>query len=270
MKNLRGANAIVTGASRGIGPYIAKTLAARGVNVALAARNADKLEETRRACEALGVKAIAVATDVTSLDALRNLVTTTEHDLGTIDILVNNAGIETTGALDTLTFEQIDQLLTTNLNAPIWLSKLVMPGMVARKRGAIVHVSSMAGKSGAPYNSTYSASKFGLNGFSESVNLELEGTGVHMSAVCPGFVGEAGMWADRGGTAPKMMREVSPQKVADGVLKAVLGAREVLVMPMPIRPLLAAAVLAPGIQRTLVKRMGIVAAMRDNPAPAKD
>ena len=269
MKDLRGTNAIVTGASRGIGPYIAKTLAREGVNLALAARSADKLEETRQACEALGVKAIAVSTDVTSMDALRNLVAATERDLGQIDILVNNAGIETTGSLVDITFEQIDQLLTTNLNAPIWLSKMVLPGMLARKRGVIVHVSSMAGKSGAPFNSTYSASKFGLNGFCESVNFELDGTGVHMADVCPGFVGEAGMWADRGGTAPKMMREVSPQKVADAVLKAVRGSREALVTPMPIRPLLAIGQLAPGVQRTLIKRMGIASAMKDSPAPPK-
>ncbi len=267
MKDLRGANAIITGASRGIGPYIAKTLAAQGVNVALAARSAEKLEETRRACEALGVKAIAVATDVTSMDALRSLVATAERDLGAIDILVNNAGIEVKGTVADYTFEQVDGVLLTNLSAPIWLTKLVLPGMLARKRGAIVHVSSMAGKSAAPYNSIYSASKHALNGFSDSANYELDGTGVHMSVVCPGFVGEAGMWADRGGKAPRMMSEVSPQKVADGVLKAVRGAEQVLVTPGPIRPLLALAQLAPGLQKRIVKRMGVVTAMRDNPPP---
>src|ERR1700682_5580795 len=100
MKDLRGASAIVTGASRGIGPYIAKTLAAQGVNVVLAARSADKLEDTRRAREALGVRAIAVATDVTSMDDLRRLVAAAEREFGAVDILVNNAGIETTGALE--------------------------------------------------------------------------------------------------------------------------------------------------------------------------
>jgi short-subunit dehydrogenase len=273
MKNLRGSNAIVTGASRGIGPYIAKTLAAQGVNVALAARSAERLEDTRRACEALGVRAIAVPTDVTSMSDLQRLVDTAQRELGAVDILVNNAGIETTGAIDTVSFDQVDDLLRTNLNAPIWLSKMVLPGMLARKRGAIVHVSSMAGKSGAPYNSTYSASKFGLNGFSEAVNFELEGTGVHMSVVCPGFVSEAGMWKNRGGTAPRLTREVSPQKVADGVLKAVRGSREVLVMAAPIRPLLALAQLAPGLQRGIVKRMGVVDAMRegaDRPAAVPD
>jgi short-subunit dehydrogenase len=267
MKDLRGVNAIITGASRGIGPYIAKTLAAQGVNVALAARSAEKLEETRRACDALGVKAIAVATDVTSMDDLRGLVAAAERDLGAIDILVNNAGIEVKGTVADYTLEQVDGVLLTNLSAPIWLTKLVLPGMLARKRGAIVHMSSMAGKSAAPYNSIYSASKHALNGFSDSANYELDGTGVHMSVVSPGFVGEAGMWADRGGKAPRMMSEVSPQKVADGVLKAVRGAEQVLVTPGPIRPLLALAQLAPGLQKSIVKRMGVVTAMRDNPPP---
>ena len=90
-----------------------------------------------------------------------------------------------------------------------------------------------------------------------------------MSVVCPGFVSQAGMWADRGGKAPRMMSEVSPQKVADGVLKAIGGAEEVLVTPGPIRPLLALAQIAPGLQKRVIRRMGIVAAMRDAPqAPA--
>jgi short-subunit dehydrogenase len=269
MKHLRGSTAIVTGASRGIGPYIARTLAGQGVNLVLAARSAEQLEETRRSCEALGVKAIALATDVNSMDDLRQLVAAAEREFGAIDILVNNAGVETTGALEALTYEQIDALLTTNLHAPIWLSKMVLPGMLSRKRGAVVHISSMAGKSGAPYNSTYSASKYGLNGFSDSVNFELEGTGVHMAVVCPGFVSEAGMWAVRGGKAPRMVREVSPQKVADGVLKAIGGALEVLVMPTPIRPLLALAQLSPGLQRAMVKRMGVAKAMQESPAPER-
>jgi short-subunit dehydrogenase len=238
------------------------------VNLALAARSADKLEETRRACEALGVKAVAVATDVTSMDDLRHLVATAERELGAIDVLVNNAGIEILGTVDSYSFEQIDDLIRTNLNAPIWLTKLVLPGMLARRSGAIVHVSSMAGKSVAPYNSIYSTSKHALNGFSDSANYELDGTGVHMSVVCPGFVGQAGMWADRGGKAPRMMSEVSPQKVANGVLKAIGGAEEVLVTPGPIRPLLALAQIAPGLQKRVIRRMGIVAAMRDTPPAA--
>ena len=262
MKDVRGSSAIVTGASRGIGPYIARTLAREGVNLVLAARDVSKLEETRAVCEALGVSAISVGTDVTQDGDRRRLVETADR-AGAIDILVNNAGVEYPGSLTELTFEEVDAILETNLRAPVYLSKLVLPSMLERKRGAIVHVSSMAGKSGAPYNSIYSTTKFGLQGFVESMQFELDGTGVHMATVCPGFVSEAGMWMNRGGKAPRMMREVSPQRVAEGVLKAIRGSREVLVVSAPIRPLLALNQMFPGLQRPLVKRMGIDTAMRE-------
>ena len=94
MKNVRGRTAIVTGASRGIGSYIAKTLAREGVNLVLAARDAAKLEETRKACESLGARAICVSTDVTVDEDQRGLVAAAEREFGSVDILVNNAGLE--------------------------------------------------------------------------------------------------------------------------------------------------------------------------------
>jgi short-subunit dehydrogenase len=262
MKNVRGATAILTGASRGIGPYIAKVLAAEGVNLALAARDTTKLNDTRITCEHLGVRAIAVGCDVTSTPDLRRLIETAERELGPIDILVNNAGVEIPGTLWELSDEEADGILETNLHAPIRLTRLVLPGMLERKRGAIVHVSSMAGKSGAPYNAMYSATKFALQGLNESMQFELEGTGVHMGTVCPGFVADAGMWVNRGGAAPRFVQAVSPEKVARAVLKVIRGDLEALVMPGPFRPLLALNTLFPGLQRPLVKRLGVTEAMR--------
>ncbi len=215
MNQLRGRRAIVTGASRGIGVYIAKALAERGVDLALAARSAEALEQTRRQCEAFGVKAIAVACDVSSPDDQRRLVAAAERDLGAVDILVNNAGIEYTESLSNLSREQIDALLLTNLNAPIWLTKLVLPSMQKAGRGAIVNVASLAGKSPTPFATIYAASKAGLIGFSRSLQSELAGSGVTVGVVCPGFVSDAGMWAEHeaGGVvkAPSMARPVSPQ-----------------------------------------------------------
>ena len=268
MKNTHGATAILTGASRGIGPYIARTLAREGVQLALAARDVAKLEQTRAACEALGVRAIVVAVDVTSTEALGRLIDTTTRELGPIDILVNNAGIEIPGSLGELSDAEADFVLETNLRAPIRLTRLVLPDMLARRRGAIVHVSSMAGKSGAPYNAMYSATKFALQGFSESMQFELEATGVHMGTVCPGFVADAGMWANRGGKAPLLVSAVSPQKVADGVWKVIGGSLEVLVTPAPFRPLLALNQMFPGLQRPLLKRLGVAKAMRGSRASA--
>ncbi len=263
MKNLRGANAIVTGASKGIGVYIAKTLAGRGVNLALAARSADQLEDTRRACEALGVKATAVRVDVSSLAGLRALVEAARRDLGPIDILVNNAGIEITASLVDQSFTQVDDIIRTNLSGPIWLTKLVLPEMIERRRGAIVQVASLAGKSGEPYGAIYSASKAGLIGLINSLNMELDGTGVRASAVCPGYVGEAGMWVTQGLAAPPMLKEVPAQKVADAVMKAIAGATVVHVTSGPIRPLLALGELWPGMNLWITRRLGVTKMMRE-------
>lgn len=264
MKDIRGSHAIVTGASRGIGTFIAKTLAAQGVNLILAARDAAKLEETRRACEALGVRAIAVPTDVTSREDLRKLVETAQRELGPIDILVNNAGIEITKSLQDTSFEEVDAVIRTNLSAPIWLIKIVLPLMVERRRGAIVNVSSLAGKSCAPYDAIYSATKAGLVALGLSVDLELDGTGVTLGTVCPGFVSDTGMWANAGLKAPWMLKEVSPQKCANAVLKVIkTGSSEQLVSSGPIRPLLALVELAPGLHKPILKRLGVLKAFRE-------
>jgi short-subunit dehydrogenase len=260
MKELRGKTAIVTGASRGLGVYIAKAMAQEGMNLALAARSVDALEETRRICEAAGVRAIAVACDVTSQDDLRRLVAAAEREFGTVDVLVNNAGIELSESFVYLSIEQLDELLRVNLNAPIWLTKMVLPSMLARRSGAIVNVSSLAGKAPTPYNAIYSASKAGLIGLTESLGLELHGSGVTVGVVCPGFVADAGMWAKHeadGVKAPPLTRAVAPQKVADGVIKAIRGAPEVIVASGPMRPLLAFGQIAPGMKRGMVRRMGI-------------
>jgi short-subunit dehydrogenase len=266
MKDLRGKNAIVTGASRGLGVYIARTLAREGVNVVLTARSADKLEHTKHACETMGVRAVPVATDVTSLEDQRRLVATAERELGTIDILVNNAGIELVSAFNALTIEQIDDVIRTNLSAPIWLTKLVLPSMLSRGSGAIVQVASLAGKAPVPYDSIYATTKAGLINFAESVQGELEGTGVTSSVVCPGFVSDAGMWADRaaaGARRPFTLGTVPPQKVADAVVRAIKGHPEMIVAAMPMRPLLAALDLAPRLRVTISRRLGLTSTMRE-------
>lgn len=263
MNDLRGKHAILTGASRGLGVTIARTLAGHGVNLTLAARSAGKLEETRRMCEAMGVRAIAVPCDVTSRDDLRRLVDTAERELGPVDILVNNAATLATAALSDLSFDEIDGVIRTNLNAPIWLTRMVLPSMLARKRGVIVSVASMAGKVGVPYESIYSATKHGLVGFTESVRSETSHTGVRAAVVCPGFVGEAGMWAESGGgKAPILFREVSPEKVSRAVVKAIDGTPEALVTSWPIRALLAFFDLAPSLKTATLEWMGVKRAWR--------
>ena len=184
-------------------------------------------------------------------------------------MLVNNAGLEITRAFVDQSEDDVAAQLETNLIAPIDLTRRVLPSLVARRRGAVVHVSSMSGKSPTPYNSIYAASKFGLNGFTSSIAIELEGTGVNAGVVCPSFVAEAGMWADTGLRAPAMLREVRPEAVADGVVAVIRGAEEVLVTPTPVRPLLALRELAPKLTGALLARMGVLDTLRARAEHAK-
>jgi short-subunit dehydrogenase len=256
---LKGKTALVTGASRGIGVYIAKTLAAHGCNLALAARNTEQLEETRRTCERMGVRAVALGCDVGSVDDLRGLVAATEREFGRVDVVVNNAGIEYTERFHYLSVDQIEELIRVNLTSSLWLSKLVLPAMLERNSGSIVNVASLAGKGPTPFNALYSASKHGMVGFTNSLIAELDGTGVVCGVVCPGFV-DAGMWTthqQHGAKLPPMMRAVDPQKVADAVVKAAVKGGEYIVAGAPYRPLLALGELAPGLMKPIVRRLGV-------------
>src|SRR6478735_10994473 len=169
MKDLRGTNAIVTGASRGIGVYIARALVEEGVNVSLAARSQDELETVANELRALGANVITTRCDVTSAADRERLVERTERELGAIDILVNNAGIETTSHFETATPDDLLNTIDVNLLAAVQLTRSVLPGMLQRKRGHIVNVASGAGKVGVPFAVAYATSKHGLVGFTNSL-----------------------------------------------------------------------------------------------------
>ncbi|HXW05771.1 MAG TPA: SDR family NAD(P)-dependent oxidoreductase [Vicinamibacterales bacterium] len=254
MTTLRGSTILLTGASRGLGTVIAVRLAAEGANLVLAARDVPQLEQCRATCEAQGVTVLTVPTDVSLSGDRERLVA----QAGPVDVLVNNAGVEITEALRSQSVEEIETQIATNLTAPIALTRLVLPGMLGRRRGVIVNISSMSGKGATPFNSVYAATKFGLNGFTASLRLELEGSGVHAGTVCPSFVAGKGMWADRGLPAPRLMREVSPERVAAAVLEVIRGAAEVLVTPAPIRPMLALRELFPRLEGAVLRRLGVM------------
>ena len=248
--------AVLTGASRGIGAAIAEDLAARYAVVVLAARGRSGLEETAAKVRAKNGNPILVTADVRTEEGRNSLIAAAEAE-GDIEVLVNNAGIElAVPVVEQSTFE-IESQLDVNLRAPILLTRRVLPGMVKRGRGSIVMVSSMSGKSPTPYNSVYSATKFGLNGFAGSLQFELRGTGVNVGVVCPGFVSGKGMWADTNVKAPLMMREVAVEKVVAAVRKVIAGTPEVLVTPGPVRPLLALSQMRPTWIPVILRWMGI-------------
>ena len=169
---LAGARVVVTGASRGIGAELAGALARRGARVVLVARSREPLEKL-----AADLDGEAFPADLTDASVLEPLVRKIEAD-GPIDVLVNNAGIDLTGALTEVSPEEIQQLFAVNLLAPVLLSRAVIPGMVARDRGHILNVSSLAGTNMLPGVVPYSTSKAGLSHFTAGLRAELKGTGV--------------------------------------------------------------------------------------------
>jgi short-subunit dehydrogenase len=129
---------------------------------------------------------------------------------GPIDILINNAGIEWVCEYTKMSAAQIEQMVQTNLIAPLIVSRLVLPEMIARGSGHVVMMSSLGGKKGSPYSATYAATKAGLIEWTSGVREELRGTGVSASVICPGFVSEAGMFAVYGKRAPRLSGESPP------------------------------------------------------------
>lgn len=260
--SVAGKRIVITGASRGIGRLLALDLARDGAHVVLAARSAEGLEAVAREVEELGGTAVVVPTDVAQAADRVALIAAAES-LGPIDVLINNAGIELPVAVSDLHEGDVDRLVTVNLTASIELTRLVLESMLARGSGAIVLVSSMAGKSPVPFNAVYAATKHGMNGFASSLRIELSGSGVHCGAVCPGFVGETGMWVDSGATVPSRMSEVSPARVIRGVRRVIAGRAEELVMPMPVRPLLALAQLFPALDGMVLRWLGVTQMLGD-------
>ncbi len=261
MRNLRGRTAILTGASKGIGVYVARALAKQGMNLVLAARSASALEEVRKAVERLGVRAVAVPTDVGDRSALESLVERASSEFGDIDVLVNNAGIELTLAYHKLTPEEIEEMVRVNLIAPMHLTWLVLPAMLERGQGHIVNMSSLAGKAGSAYGEPYGATKAGLIGFTQSLRGTYRRHGVSASVVCPGFV-EEGMYAktkeEFGMEAPRLLGVSKPEEVARGVIRAIKkDLPEVIVNPGATRLLLTMAAMSPGLGEWIGERSGV-------------
>ena len=214
---------ILTGASRGLGVYMAERLARRGSHLALAARGEEDLKATASKVKRFGTNVITVPTDVTKRADLKNLVKRTASEVGPPDVLVNNAGVEKLARFHEMDPGDIEWVIKTNVVSVEVLTRLVLPHMVERRTGHIVNIGSLAGKSAVPYNTVYSSSKHALIGFSWSLREELRPLGIGVSVVCPTFVSEAGMFASwsRGERPPTTPGMVSPEDVADATVKAI-------------------------------------------------
>ena len=219
---LQDAHALVTGGSRGIGPLIARALLMRGARVTLTARSEDDLGRVR---ERLGAERVAAVPGDVALEKDRQrLLKEAEAGFGPLDLLVNNAGIELVLPFPSMEREEIHRVIAVNLEAPIQLTRLAVPGMIERGRGHVVNMSSLAGKFPPPFHTIYAATKSGLVGFTLSLRSELRGTGVSASVICPGFVYGAGVFV-RDRTSQRLPKRsgayTTAKQVAVEVVRAV-------------------------------------------------
>ena len=223
----RGSVVVVTGASRGIGRAVALRAAGRGAVVGLVARHRPELEDALASLG--GVGAVAVA-DVADRAGLESALDALAAELGPVDILVNNAGIGAAGSVTQVPVEAFERLMAINYLGAVVATKHVLPGMLERRRGHVVNVSSVAGRFAAPGEAAYSASKFALVGFSQALALELHGTGVGVSVVAPGPVDTGG---DPGGADYQRgwPRKVPLAAVVEAVMTAVERDRFEVVVP---------------------------------------
>jgi uncharacterized protein len=239
---------LLTGATGGIGHAIARVLAERSPDLILTGRRTEVLDPL-----AADLGARVVPCDLSRREEVQRLV----GQVGRVDVLIANAAVPASGLLIELTQDQIDRMLEVNLRAPIALARALTPGMVQRRRGHMVFVSSISGQAASPSSSVYSATKFGLRGFALGLREDLHPYGVGVSAVLPGFIREAGMFADSHARLPPGVGTRSPEQVAHAVIAAIDRNRaEVVVAPLPIRIGAAIAGAAPGVAGAVSRRLG--------------
>lgn len=240
----------MTGATGGIGGAIARALHARGAHVVLTGRREELLEELRAS---LGERAELVAGDLADREGAARLAA----GAGDVDVLVANAALPASGRLEDFDPDEIDRALDVNLRAPIQLTRALLPGMLQRGRGHVVLVSSLSGKVASPRSGVYSATKFGLRGFAAGLREDVEPRGIGVTVVFPGFVSEAGFFADSGVKLPRWVGTRTPDQVAAAVVQGVeRGRAELDVAPLGLRVGTRLAELAPVTAARIQRRLG--------------
>lgn len=229
---------------------IARALHGQEASLIISGRRIEALETLR---SDLGDRAEVVPADLAKQGDLDRLV----ERAGAIDVLVAAAALPASGRIETFAAREIDRALEVNLHAPIQLARAFTPGMVACGSGHLVFISSLAGKIASGGGSLYSATKFGMRGFALALRDELRGTGVGVTTVFPGFIREAGMWADTGLSLPRGVSLGSPEQVAAAVIAGIEQDRaELDVAPLPLRIAAWVSAIAPTVTAAAGRRLG--------------
>lgn len=179
---------IITGASKGIGRTIALELAEHKINLAIVARDKEKLEVIKKKVEESGSKCICIATDLTQPGSIRKVTETTLDAFGTIDVLINNAGIAASMPISKTTEKQWDEIMTLNAKVPFFLSKEAIPHLAKSPKGTIINISSVVGRKGYVNQAAYTSSKHALTGFTKVLSQEVMPMGIRVHLIAPGGV----------------------------------------------------------------------------------
>lgn len=232
-KYFSGKTAVITGAGSGIGRNLAVDLAASGANVVLVARSGEILKEL--ALETGTDRSMVYPADVRHRDEVSAMADKVKEEYGRIDILINCAGIFRAGSVGSLSPENINAVMDTNVTGTINCVKAVLPHMSAQRAGHIVILSSLAGRVAFPGCAAYSASKFALYGFSNTIRPELKKHGINLTAVYPSFVNsplvEEHIESVKKSFFFRLTRDFSTAKVSREIMKAVKKKKREIVLP---------------------------------------
>lgn len=227
---------IITGASSGIGKALAFEFASRGSKIVLAARNTEKLNEVENELRAKGTEVLSVTTDVSIEEDCKNLIEKSVKTFGTIDVLINNAGISMRALFEDLELSVLKKLMDVNFWGTVYCTKYAMP-FITKSKGSVVGVISIAGYIGLPARTGYSASKYAIRGFLDTLRVENLKTGVHVLVAAPGFtasnVRSVALTADgssQGETPREEDKMMSAEECARLITNAVVKRKRELIM----------------------------------------
>lgn len=251
---IRGAVAVVTGASAGIGWSTSVALARRGATVVVSARRRDRLAELAKGIRGGGGQAMAVECDVTDRVQVLDLARRVHESYGRCDVLVNNAGVPGGGAFPRLSWEQIERVVRINYVGVLSCTNAFLPSMLSAGRGHIVNVASLAGRFAVPGSSVYSSTKHGVVAFSEALHYEVSTQGVLVTAVNPGLVAtEAFAHSD---AIERGLRVMSPDRIGELIVEVVRKGRAPEVsIPRSLAALQIVRLIAPPLYRFALRRV---------------